>query len=224
MRINKFTLEVQNKVKVRQLPGTLGSADLRRLLRDLDTPEAEYSDTDLPDVVAMSLQDIGEQASVSAILNCFYPGQFTPGQIQNLTEELKEPTAWDEYSDLVDHQALYVCIDLLNTAFPKEYRAPSHSKLELRICSKELKQTQLDEQISPALVLRGIAQLENPECRLCRLFHEQIQSGTFPEAASIIWLLKLESDEVGAVEIESHGSSYWFEGIEKGMSAEVLLA
>lgn len=223
MKKNKFSLSVLAKQKVRPLPGTLNSKSLRTLLKSLEVGDEEYADSELLDVVAMSLEDVGEQSAVAAILESLYPLQFTPGQIQNLTEELKEEAAWEEYADLNDHEALYVCVDLLNNSFPKEYRAPSHTKLSLFLEGVGLEKYLHEQTLPEAVILRAISQLDNSECRVCRLFHEQLKGGAFPEASSILWILDLEMTDSDKLEAECHGSSYWFAGIEKGMSAEVVL-
>ena len=121
MKLLEVTLTVTQIETLRHLPGTWIVDDYRRLLQTLEVDDLDsYCDTDLEEVAVMALQDLDHRDAVKAILTSLYEGQFSSGQIQNLTEELKEDSAWDEYSDLADHEALYVCLDLLSLAFPEE--------------------------------------------------------------------------------------------------------
>jgi hypothetical protein len=210
--------------RTRHLPGALQITDYRRLLQALEVESQEsYADEEVPDIMAMALQDIGHRESVDIILSTLFEGQFTPGQAQNLTEELKEDNAWDEYSDLIDHRSLYVCIDLLNSAFPNDYPEPCHTNLQIVIKGKDLDAFLSKQPLDEATLLRGIAQSEEANSILSRLFSQQLEGGAFPEAKWIVWRMETTSTVANERVVDCSGSNYWFRGIESGMESSVEL-
>ncbi len=217
MKLTNVTFTFEVIESIRHLPGTLEPSDFRRLLAALEVDDIDaYSDDEVSEVAFMALQDLGHEESLSCILSTFYKDQFTPGQIQNLTEELKEDAAWDEYSDLADHRALYVCIDLLNSAFPKEYPEPSLAHLQLTVRAKGLDEALQKHSLDEVALLRGIARAEEEQCRLNRLFSDQLKSGDFPEARWIVWSMNTKPAGENSLTVDCFGSEYWFQGLEEG--------
>lgn len=224
MKIKSVSFTFNQIEKLRRLPGTWEPTDYRKLLEYLEAEDIEsYSDTDLEEIAVMSLQDIGHRESVNAIFSSICPGQFTDGQIQNLVEELKEDCAWDEYSDLTDHRSIYICIDLLNLAFPSDYPRPSLTHLQLTIEAQELDSCLIKKPLSKVALLRGIAKSEEQMCILNRLFPEQVVAGDFPEAESILWAMESNSSATDQIVVDCYASAYWFKGLEKGASSIVAL-
>lgn len=214
-----FTFETIEQM--RQLPGTWSTSDFRSLLSAIEVDDAsEYADNELVDVAVMALQDLSEREALEAILETLFPGQFTAGQTQNLTEELKEESPWDDYPDIADHRALYIALDLMSSVFPSHYPEPSHSQVTVAVEHPELDKALAHHRLDEAMLLRAVARSEDDHCRLNRLFPDQIKGAKFPEAPQLVWHMEISGSASNQRRLKVHGSSYWFNGLEEGSQSE----
>lgn len=220
MKIKSALLKFNAVEKIRRLPGSWQSSDYRRVLEVLDIDDfASYQDEELVDMALMALQDREADEAMHSILSNFTEGRFSKGQIQNLCEELKEDRSWEEYPNLAHQKALYICVDLLNTAFPYEYPTPSATRVHLEIRARGLDEARAKNPLDPATLLRGVGRCQEQNNILNRFFAEQIAGAAFPEATWVIWDMETSSLGPDALEIIFCGSSYWFEDIEEEIEA-----
>ncbi len=220
MKIKSALFKFNTVEKVRRLPGSWQPSDYRRVLEILDIDDFEsYPDEELTDMALMALQDREAEEAMHSVLANFTEGQFTKGQIQNLCDELKEDHAWEEYPSLAHQKALYICVDLLNAAFPYEYPVPSATRVNLEIRACGLDEAVAKHPLDPATLLRGVGRCQEQNNILNRFFTEQIAGAAFPEAAWVLWDLQASSIEPDALAVIFCGSSYWFEDIEEEVEA-----
>ena len=201
---------------IRRLPGTWEPAACRTLLGVLELDDAENtSDADALDMALMALQDLKPEQAMQVVLSNFSDGQFTRGQIQNLCEESKEESAWEEYAENDHQRSLFVCIDLLNMAFPHDYPEPEASEVKLSMRRPGLAQQQTRTPLDPATLLRVLGRCQDETNILNRFFPEQIAGAAFPEAAAVIWDLQVAAVNDDELTVVFCGSKYWFRGLDE---------
>ena len=224
MKIKSALFKFDEVKAIRRLPGSWPSADYRRVLEVLDIDDsASYADEDLEDMAVMALQDLDAEEAMHAILTNFTEGRFTKGQVQNLCDELKEDRAWEEYPDLAHQKALYLCVDLLNAAFPYEYPAPSATRVDLAIEARGLDEVFARYPLDPATLLRGVSRCQVGGNILNRFFADQVAGAAFPEATWVVWGMETALIGADSLEVSFWGSSYWFEDIEEEVEQSCAL-
>lgn len=209
---------------IRRLPGSWQPADYRRVLEILDVDDVDnYDESDLEEMSLMALQDRDEEEAMLTILSNFTEGRFTKGQVQNLCEELKEDRAWEEYADLAHQRALYVCVDLLNGAFPFVYPRPSATRVRLAIEAEGLDEALSRHPLGAATLLRGVGRCQERGNILNRFFADQIAGAAFPEADWVVWHMETARPRSNVLNVDCWGSSYWFEDIEEDVDRSCTL-
>ena len=222
--ITKSATFTFNEVEeIRRIPETWLTSDFRRILEVLDVSEVEsYAAADLEEVAMMALQDCGVDEATQVVLSNFTEDRFTKGQIRNLCNELREDRCWEEYADLDHQKALYVCVDLLNAAFPFDYAEPDATRVNLTIACPGLDKALRGKPIDADTLLRGVSLCEERSSVLNRFFSDQIAGAPFPEAGMVLWHIEQTPADQDRLEIIFCGSSYWFEDIEEGESTSTL--
>lgn len=220
----KSSIQFDTVEKIRRLPHSWQADDYRRLLGVLDIDDVgNLADDELEDMVSMALQDREPEEAMQVILTDFCENRFTKGQVQNLCEELKEDRSWEEYPDLADQKALYQAVDLLNTAFPYDYPAPTATRVRLKIRARGLAEAHGQHPLDPAILLRGIGRCQDQSNILNRFFAEQIAGKAFPEAASVVWGMEATAAGSDTLDVMFFGSSYWYGRLEDEFESSCLL-
>lgn len=215
MIFKPLTLHYTKLSEIRRLPRTWPVAALRTLLEILDIDDAQsVPDTEVEDMAIMALQDHEAEEAMQIVLTHFTDNRFTRGQIQHLREELKESCAWEEYPEIRHQRALYICVDLLNLAFPDEYPDPTASAVELTMTGRGLDQAHARHPLDAATLLRAIGRGQNEDSILNRFFSDQIAGADFPEAESAIWDMEVTGVHANAIAVSFHGSAYWFRSLD----------
>ncbi len=212
--------------KIRRIPESLNAATFHKINKILEVEDGEsYTDEEAKEIAVMALQDCEPQQAVEVVLACIAEGDFTKGQAQNLTEELKEDEPWDEYADMEDHYTIYRAVDLLYEAFPDTYSEPSMSHVVLSLTHEKFKEKEFRKgDLTKLSILKIISELEDSSSILNRLFADQLQSGIFPEAEYIIWRYETSKNEPEENMVEIFGSHYWFKGLDEGLSCTLGLS
>ncbi len=201
---------------IRRLPGSWEPDACRSVLRLLEIDGADsYADADAVDMAVMALQDLEPEEAMQIVLSNFSDGHFTRGQIQNLCEELKEERSWEEYAVIEHQRSLFVCIDLLNMAFPRDYPEPAANSVRIAMQRPGLAQLQTRAPLDPATLLRVLGRCQDDSNILNRFFPQQISGAAFPEAAAIIWHLQVAAAQENELTVDFCGSKYWFRGLDE---------
>lgn len=210
--------------EIRRLPGTWQSSDHRRLLSLLEVDDLEsYEEADLESVSVMALQDAGLDQAPTLILSNFTDGRLNPGQVRNLRHELEEERFWEEYADLTLQRELYLCVDLLSLAFPRDYPEPSATQVQMSLRAGNLDKMLSRHSLDAATLLRSVRQAMDASSVLNRFFTEQLAGGPFPEATSVVWGMEAASSEPNHWQVVFWGSGYWFKDLEEGEFSATLL-
>ncbi len=217
IKLNSIHVNVVAADEIRRLPDTWTVADYRRLLDLLDIDDAEtYSDADVEEMALMALQDRDAEESMQIVLTHYTDGLFSLGQIKNLCEELKEESAWEEYPEIDHQRALYVCVDLLNMAFPGDYPEPSAAAVHLTLAGPGLGRAHAVHPLEPETLLRIVGRIQDEGSILNRFFSRQIAGAAFPEAQSVIWRLDPTVTRADEIAVTFYGTTYWFRDIQEG--------
>ena len=198
------------------MPGGLSSLDYRDLLRKLDFDGVdEVSDDETSQYAAMALQDLKPEEAATVVLSHLLSGRLKPGQIRNLSEEMKDERQWEEHPDLYCHEPIFNAQVLLHAAFPSEYPAPDILQVTVLIeaISSEGKSL-LRKPMSEPLLVRILADGMPEAAILKRFFGDQLEKGPFPEASQILWTYSVEeqapSEQQGPRSLVTlYSSRYW---------------
>lgn len=211
---------------VEELPGAWTDEKLRELLERLEIPDAQsLPQEELLDMCIMALQDLEPLEASELTLDMCLRGILKDGQIRNAAHDLREEALWENYPDLKAHEPLFRGAWLLSKAFPRDFPAPEIVRVDLRLTPHDQAAGErISRPLSEAQVLRLLAQVMEPSTILWRMFGDQIRSGAFAEAESLLWTLDQSPVDEGAVALRIHTSRYMLRGLPDEGSFEVALS
>lgn len=212
----KFAAKLSSFEQVSEIAGGWSPDDYRKLLEELEMPpEDATSDAELRELCVMCLQD-REIADAAKIVLKFRLGEkLSAGQIQSISEEISAEKHWEHYADQSLHEQFFHVGNLMYAAFPREMDEPDAVRLIVEITAKnpeakEILANPLDE----SFVVRLLAEGMDENSILKRLFHEQLDGESFPEAASIIWIINPVNSSDQQVTIEVFSSCHWLDALK----------
>ena len=137
------------------------------------------------------------------------------GQIRSISEEISEEKHWEHYADQSLHEQFFHVGNLMFAAFPREMDEPDAVRLVVEITArnpeaKEILANPLHESFMARLLAHGM----DGNSILQRLFDEQLDGKPFPQAASIIWIIKPVSASDQQVSIEVFSSCHWLDALK----------
>ena len=185
----EFDVTVERFEKISSLPEGWTAASYRSLLKRLEFEGAESAaDDELGAYAAMALQDFEPEEAAQKTLEHVLGGRMKPGQIRNLSEEMKDERQWELHPDMTCHEPIFNAQGLLNEAFPDVYPAPDVARASLVVSAKASPSASLlQEPIREPFLVRLLAHGLPDSAILNRLFDAAIEKPPFPEASSIVW-------------------------------------
>jgi hypothetical protein len=210
-----FTIEVLEFSEVHTLPGTWDSQSYRSILEELDYDEiADIAESDLPEMAAMAAQDAGQRKAADRVLSFVFGDAMSAGVRQNLIDDLTDERPWEQFADLELQAGIFEAVEFLQRAFPTDFGIPDAARVRVRLTAKGKHPIEwLRDGPEPSLLLRLLADAMDEEATLRRLYADQLESKSFPEAAAILWRVsKTEDDldrEPACCVLEVHSSLQW---------------
>lgn len=187
----------------------------------------EYGDTseiiqsEIKDMCLMALTDNEPDEAANILLDYVFAERLTKGQKDNLSHEMQDEKIWEEYADLSMHEEFFNVTQLLYQAYNGKFPYPEAVKFQVKITVKNTHELDLFSSDTEANLLRLIVKGMPENTLLNRLFKDEINGDTFPEAKDIIWQLKTIANDSISITFEAISSEYWFNDLKFVSSVDV---
>jgi len=210
-----YTAEILNFETILALPNYWNNQKYKDLLGVMDYGDiSEIADAELKDMCYMSITENEPEEAARLILGYVFNDRLNAGQIDNLSNEMREEKMWEEYAEIGYHEDFFNTGQILYDAFNGKFPHPEAVKFEVKITSDKLKDLLIDNKISEAAIIRLLAQGMPKNTLINRLFTDKLSSESFEEAENIIWQTDttIQSDDAVLVSIIS--SKYFFQDLK----------
>jgi hypothetical protein len=197
----------------------------RHILRRLDFAEvAEIEPSDLREMSVMALQDVAPEKAAEQVLAVLVDG-LSIGVRRNLAQEMKAQPMWEEFGNPVYHMAIFLTAVLLHQAFPKTYPKPEIARIILQVTASNTAATRHLSAPTPAVATRLLAAGMDEHSTLRRMYAAPLASGSFPEAATIIWHIQVREQVAKVATWVVYAPWYWLRPLQsvQGYSATLKL-
>lgn len=206
-----YKAEILNFETILALPNYWDNQKYKDLLGVMEYGDiSEISDAELKDMCYMSITENEPEEAARLILGYVFNDRLNVGQIDNLSNEMREEKMWEEYAEIGYHEDFFNTGQILFDAFNGKFPLPEAVKFEVKITSDKLKELLIDNKITEAAIIRLLVHGMPEHTLIKRLFTDQLSSESFEEAENIIWQMKTEiqSDNTALVTVIS--SKYFF--------------
>ncbi|MEZ2414295.1 hypothetical protein ACA086_04970 [Muriicola sp. E247] len=220
---NKYTVEILQLKTVQEIPGAWKGEQFRGLLHHLEYDGVEeIPEDDLKDMASMALSDFEKEEAVEKVLEFWLGDKLNKGQRKNLANEMQEDPLWVEYSDLSLHEELFHVGCMLYWTFPRNFPSPDIAKVVLKISSSHPDSKINLNTPSPSFLCRILKDGMDEFTIMNRLFDENLEGNSFPEAEHIIWQMEASTFDSGtnAVTITLYTSWNWVEDLKGAQEFE----
>jgi len=216
-----FTVERLSFETLTELPNSWQPQDYKALLvkTGYDTPE-EIAASELKDMALMGLTDLEPTESAQLVLEYLFEDQLTTGQIENLAHQMLTEKLWEENPELDQHEGFFKATQLLYTAYNGKFPRAEAVQFQVKLTATDADALAVFDTAPEAPLLRLLAQGMPDNTLLKRLFHEQLDGTSFPEAPAIIWQLTPLQREDTAVVFDVVSSAYWLDDFKYADSYE----
>ena len=216
----EFEIQVVRFSVLNELEGVWAEDDFVALLELMEFDDIEDLDTDeLRDMCLMSLQDLGPRDAAALLLQYKLGHKLSKGEISEMSSEMLDEKLWEQDSDMTLHEQLFNVGSLLFAAFPTLFPEPDAVCVSLQITAgNELAEEVLSQPLSESFLVRLLADGMDQGAVLHRLFDEQLAGQSFPEADSIVWIVRTEAIDANAVKAEIISSGYWLDSLRNTRS------
>lgn len=212
---NKFAVEVLTFETIQELPNAWTNDDYIALLRKMDyeNPD-EIPAQELKEMCFMSLTDLEPAEAATLVLEYLNEDELTDGQIENLSHQMLTEKLWEENPKLNMHTRFFNATQLLYEAYNGKFPRAEAVQFQLKITAQNPDELALFEQNPQAPILRILAQGMSDHNLVNRLFKDQLEGTSFPEAAQIIWQLNRLEKGTNAIVFDIVSSTYWLDDIK----------
>lgn len=213
----KYTVELLQLKTVQEIPGTWNGEQFRGLLHHLEYDGVEeILEDELKDMASMALSDFEKEEAVEKVLEFWLNDKLNKGQRKNLANEMQEDPLWVEYSDLSLHEELFHVGCMLYWTFPRNFPSPDIAKLVLKISSSHPDSIINLNTPTPSFLCRILKDGMDEFTIMNRLFDENLEGNSFPEAEHIIWQMEASAFDKGtnSVTVTLYTSWNWVEDLK----------
>ncbi len=217
-----FQVRVVKFSTLREIDGVWTPDDFTALLDKMDFGETnELGPGELREMCLMSLQDLEPQAAAALVLEQHLGDRLTQGQIRNAADEMSDEKLWEEYADMSLHEGMFNVGSLLYAASPKSFPEPDavHVSLEV-VATNDAARKALARALDESFLVRLLSEGMDDKSVLHRLFDQQLDGKSFPEASTIVWILRTEQRDADTAKIEVTSSGYWLDPLRETSSYE----
>lgn len=200
---------------IEQLPESWLPSQYKAMLDELDYGDTSgMSDAELREMCLLSLQDREPHEAAEVVMRSRFGDRLRAGQIRNCSHEMLDEKLWEHYAEMSLHEDFFHVGSLLFSAFPREFPTPDAVRIQLEVEAKNASGKEvLGKPVYEAFVVRLLADGMSETSVLHRLFEDQLSGGSFPEAESIIWIMRQESLSATTLRLEVISSGYWFDAL-----------
>ena len=207
-----FAVERLSFDTLTELPNAWQPQDYKALLSKTgyDNPD-ELAPDELKAMCLMALADLEPTEAAQLVLEHLFEDQLTAGQIENLAHQMLTEKLWEENPELEQHEGFFKATQLLYTAYNGKFPRAEAVQFQVKLTTEDPDGLALFDAEPEAPLLRLLAQGMPDNTLLKRLFHEQLDGTSFPEASAIVWQLRpvMRAGQSAVFEIVS--SAYWLD-------------
>jgi len=219
--MKNFTVERLSFDTLTELPNSWQNQDYKELLlaAGYENPD-EIEVSELRAMCLMALTDLEPAEAAQLVLGYLLADQLNTGQIENLAHQMLTEKLWEENPKLEQHEGFYKATQLLYEAYNGKFPRAEAVQFQVQLTAQAPEDLALFDTHPQAPLLRLLAQGMPDNTLLKRLFHEQLDSTSFPEAAAIIWQLHPVKREDKTAIFEVVSSTYWLDDFKYADSYE----
>lgn len=219
----EFHVEILSFEKISEIENAWKADDYKTLLSMMDIGEEELggmSESELKEMCLMSLNDFEHHESAGFLLKHILEDEVTEGKIDQMSHQMIEAKLWEEHADSAYHMRLFNAYGLLRKAYNGIFKEPTGVKFTIRITAKNNDSFAIFDSSLHSSIVRLIANGLNETAILNRLYEEQINGKSFPDAKNILWILTEKSITEEERRYEITSSDLWFGELEQNMNFE----
>lgn len=176
------------------------------------------SQSDVEEMCLMSLNDFDHHESAQFLLTHIFKDEMTEGKLDQLSHQMVEAKLWEEHANPAYHMRLFNAYGLLRKAYNGIFKEPTGVKFTIKITTNDKDSFEFFDSSPHAVIVRLLANGLDETAILNRLYGEQMNGESFPDAKNLLWILK----EISIKEKERHyeitSSALWFGELAEGMS------
>ncbi|MFT6347764.1 MAG: hypothetical protein ACJAYB_000761 [Psychromonas sp.] len=213
----EFNVEILSFQKISEIENAWLADDYNALLSMIDMNEDELSgmsESELKEMCLMSLNDLEAHESAKLLLTHIFKNEISAGKIDQISHQMLEKNLWEVHADPAYHMSLFNAYELLRKAYNGTFTEPTGVKLTIKISADEKQFFDIFDGSLHAVIVRLLANGLQESAILNRLFEEKINGESFPEAKSILWILKELSPTDNERQYEITSSYLWFGELE----------
>lgn len=209
---------------LQEIEGAWAAKDFAALLEEMDFGDlGGMSDGELREMCILSLQDLKPEAAAALVLKQHLGGRLKEGQIRNLASEMLDEKLWEQYADMSLHEGMFNVGSLLYAAFPRSFPEPDAVQVTVNVnAANDAAKQILAGPPHESFLVRLLADGMKDDATLHRLFDKQLDGKSFPEADTIVWIVRSEPSNGGTTQIEVISSGYWLDALRDAKSYESL--
>lgn len=213
--MSQFEVEIVSFNAISELPDSWTNADYLSLLSKMDyaNPE-EIKLSELKEMCMMSLTDFEPKEAAEIVLEYLTSEELTKGQIENLAHEIQTEKLWEENPKLVLHPDFFKATQLLHDAFNGKFPKTEAVQFQVKITAAAAGDLEIFKADPEAPIVRLLAPGMSDRALINRLFGDQLEGTSFPEAKDMLWQLKTIKSEANEITFEIVSSAYWFDDIK----------
>ncbi|MBM6550149.1 hypothetical protein [Marinomonas ostreistagni] len=217
----KFTVQIDSFKKINKIENAWSDSDYKVMLAlmGLDDDVEEMSSAELREMCMMSFNDLSHSEAAAIVLTHLFP-ELTAGKVDQLSHDMLVDRAWEQYSNCLYHESLFNAYALLREAFNGTFAQPTGVQLVLTVTADDESDMAIFDTSPQSAMVRLLASGQSEDALIHRLYEDQIQGETFPEAPGIVWQLKQVSDDGATRQFTLLGSEFWFGDFEDVSSFE----
>lgn len=210
-----YTVQILNFETILSLPGYWNSVKYKELLEVMDYGDiSEIPEAELKEMCYMSIADYEPEEAAKLVLGYVFNDRLNSGQIDNLSNEMREEKMWEEYAEIGYHEDFFNTGQILYDAFNGKFPHPEAVKFEVEISGKDLDKILINNKVSEAALLRLLAKGMPENTLINRLFKDQIEGDSFEEANNIIWQINSDLTNENTALVTVISSKYFFQDLK----------
>lgn len=212
---NRFRVRVLSFSILREIEGSRGADSYSALLDAMDYGDTSgMGDDELREMCIMSLQELSPEEAAAVVIKHDLGDRLKDAQIRNIASEMLDDKLWEQHADMSLHERMFHIGSLLYEAFPRTFPEPDAVRVVLEVAATgEAGRELLAQPLHESFLVRLLADGMPKGSVLHRLFDEQIDGNTFPEADAIVWIVQTESVAADSVKIDLVSSGYWLDAL-----------
>ena len=216
-----FKVEIIKFSTITELPNAWNSKKYNDLLELMDYGNVnDIPSEELKETCLILLSENEPEDAAVIILKYIFNERLNDGQIDNLSNEMRDEKIWEEYADLSLHEEFFNATQLLYETYNGKFPFPEAVKFEFKVSTKKEEDFSVfDSPTEPALI-RLLAKGMPENALINRLYHDQLEGEEFKEAENIIWQLQKEKQDSNSIIFSIISSTYWFKDLKYAESFE----